>query len=61
MARVEPSHVIMALGWPEERAHSSFRFGLGRFTTGEEVQFATDSFSATVKDVRRKFGSVEIA
>jgi len=61
MARVEPSHVIMALGWPEERAHSSLRFGLGRFTTGEEVQFATDSFSATVKDVRRKFGSVEIA
>lgn len=54
-ARVEPSHVILALGWSEDRAHSSFRFGLGRFTTGEEVEFATSSFSNAVNDIRQRF------
>ena len=37
-ARVEPSHVILALGFSEERAHHSLRIGLGRFTTDEEVR-----------------------
>lgn len=35
---VKPSHVIIALGYGEERAYSSVRFGLGRFTTEEEVE-----------------------
>jgi cysteine desulfurase len=37
---LEPSHVIMALGYPEERAYCSIRFGLGRQNT-EEVKYAT--------------------
>ena len=38
---VEPSHVIMALGYPEERAYCSIRFGLGRQNTENEVKYAT--------------------
>jgi len=39
---MEPSHVILALGYPAERAFSSIRLGLGRHTTEEEVNYATD-------------------
>jgi cysteine desulfurase len=38
-ASLEPSYVLRALGTEEELAHSSIRFGLGRFTTEEEVDF----------------------
>jgi len=38
--QVQPSHVILALGFGPERAHCSVRFGLGRFNTAEEVDFA---------------------
>jgi cysteine desulfurase len=38
-ATLEPSYVISALGVDAELAHSSIRFGLHRFTTGEEVEF----------------------
>ena len=41
-ASLEPSYVLRALGTEEELAHSSIRFGLGRFTTEEEVQFVVD-------------------
>lgn len=36
---VEPSHVLLALGFDEERAHSSIRCGLGRFNTEDEIEF----------------------
>jgi cysteine desulfurase len=38
---MEPSHVIMALGYPEERAYCSIRIGLGRQNTEGEVKYAT--------------------
>ena len=44
-ASLEPSYVLRALGLDEEMAHTSIRFGFGRFTTEEEVDFAI----ATVK------------
>ncbi len=40
-ATLEPSHVMRALGVGEELVHTSIRFSLGRFTTEEEVDFAT--------------------
>jgi cysteine desulfurase len=49
-ASLEPSYVLKALGVGDELAHSSIRFGLGRFTTEEEVDFTID---AVVKEVSR--------
>ncbi|GBG27051.1 Cysteine desulfurase, mitochondrial [Hondaea fermentalgiana] len=41
-ASLEPSYVLRAIGVDEELAHTSIRFGLGRFTTVEEVDMAVD-------------------
>jgi cysteine sulfinate desulfinase/cysteine desulfurase-like protein len=38
-ASLEPSYVLRAIGADEDLAHSSIRFGIGRFTTEEEVMF----------------------
>jgi cysteine desulfurase len=45
----EPSYVIRALGGPPERALSSLRFGLGRFTTEEEIDFAVERVADAVR------------
>ena len=50
---VEPSHVILALGFGLERAHSAIRLGLGRFNTEEEIEFATDSIVSAVSRLRK--------
>jgi len=49
-ATLEPSYVVAALGVGAERAHSSVRFSLHRFTTGEEVEHVG---RRTVEVVRR--------
>merc|ERR1711968_289554 len=41
-ASLEPSYVLRAIGVGEELAHTSIRFGIGRFTTEEEVDYAVD-------------------
>ena len=63
-ASIEPSHVLRALGLSADRAHASVRFGLGRTTTEEEIDFAADRVVATVKTLRenaatydREFGA----
>src|SRR3954453_2811166 len=48
-ASLEPSYVLRALGVAEEMAHTSIRFGLGRFTTEEEVDFVTEVVVEKVK------------
>jgi cysteine desulfurase len=51
-AMIEPSHVLRALGLPEELSHSSIRFGLGRFNTEEEVDYVAARTIETVKRLR---------
>jgi cysteine desulfurase len=49
---LEPSYVLKALGVDEELAHTSIRFGIGRFTTEEEVKIAIESVQKAVKKLR---------
>jgi len=49
----EPSHVLRSLGIAEELTRSSVRFGLGRFNTAEEVDFAVATVSETVTRLRK--------
>lgn len=51
-ASLEPSYVLKNLGLDDELAHSSLRFGLGRFTTEEEVDYAIDYVKKAVTDLR---------
>lgn len=49
-ASLEPSYVLRAIGTDEDLAHSSIRFGIGRFTTIEEVDYTADK---CIKHVNR--------
>lgn len=51
-ATVEPSHVLMALGVPDNLAHSSLRMSLGRFTTAEEIDYAIEVIKTGVTRLR---------
>jgi cysteine desulfurase len=51
-ASLEPSYVLRALGIGEEFAHSSIRFGLGRFTSEEEVDYVADLVIQKVNRLR---------
>ncbi len=48
-ASVEPSHVIAALGFGEERAHSAIRIGLGRQNSSEDIEAATAAIITSVR------------
>ena len=52
-ANPEPSHVLRALGLDEDLTRASLRFGLGRFNTEEEVDFAIEQVAAAVVRLRR--------
>jgi cysteine desulfurase len=49
-ASLEPSYVLRALGVSEDMAHTSIRFGIGRFTTREEIEYCADS---VIKEVTK--------
>jgi cysteine desulfurase len=60
-ASLEPSYVLRALGVDEELAHTSIRFGLGRFNTEEEVDYVTDIVVNKVNKLREMSPLYEMA
>ena len=51
-ASLQPSHVLRSIGVPDDLAHASIRYGLGRFTTSEEIDFAIGVTAAAVRLLR---------
>lgn len=52
-ASLEPSYVLHAMGVSDDAAHSSIRFGIGRFTTEDEVDYVADLVISKVTKLRR--------
>lgn len=51
---LEPSHVLMALGWEEAAAQEGVRFSLGRHTTPEELDYTVEVLQNTVAQIRAR-------
>jgi cysteine desulfurase len=60
-ATLEPSYVLKALGVGEDLAHTSIRFGLGRFNTPEEVDYVIDKMTQVVTKLRELSPLYEMA
>jgi cysteine desulfurase len=60
-ASIEPSYVLRALGLSDELARGSLRFGLGRFTTEEEIDFVAGEVVQNVSRLRALSPAYELA
>jgi cysteine desulfurase len=60
-ASLEPSYVLKALGAGDDLAHSSIRFGLGRWSTEEEVDYVADKLIRVVTKLREMSPLYELA
>jgi cysteine desulfurase len=52
-ASMEPSYVLKAMGLSDDLAHASLRFGLGRFTPDEQIDFAIQTITDAVNQLRK--------
>ncbi|MCY7320994.1 MAG: IscS subfamily cysteine desulfurase [Phormidesmis sp. CAN_BIN36] len=59
-AKIEPSHVLSALGLSDELAYASIRFGIGRFNTVEDIDRAAEVVIETVRSLRLAGGNLSV-
>ena len=57
-ATMEPSYVLKGIGLADDIAHGSLRFSFGRFTTVDEIRFATDRIAEVVPKLRERSGAM---
>jgi len=60
-ATLEPSYVLKALGIGDDLAHTSIRFGIGRFNTQEEVEYTAERMIDVVRKLRELSPLYEMA
>jgi cysteine desulfurase len=52
------SHVLRAMGLPDERVYTALRFGIGRYNSGPEIETVVESLAAAVAGARARSSSV---